>query len=104
MKIELRRPGAPWLSILLLITVVGLLLYAKMLNEADTKETRLFCQCFVIGGILIMGGGGGGGGRGSLPSWLGLGFEQPYWYNNQSMFVKWGDCVSQFFEVTNGVR
>ena len=29
------------------------LLYAKMLKETETEETRLFCQIFVIGGISI---------------------------------------------------
>ena len=31
------------------------LLYAKILKEIENKETRLFCQIFVIGGILIEG-------------------------------------------------
>ena len=40
---------------LLLIAVVDtrVLLYAKMLKETENEETRLFCQIFVIGGILI---------------------------------------------------
>ena len=30
-------------------------MYAKMLNETENEETRLFWQIFVIGGILIKG-------------------------------------------------
>ena len=33
------------------------LLYAKMRKETENKETRLFCEMFVIGGILIAGAG-----------------------------------------------
>ena len=29
------------------------LLYAKMLKKTENEETRLFCQIFVIGGILF---------------------------------------------------
>ena len=31
------------------------MLYAKMLKETENEETRLFCQIFVIGDILIEG-------------------------------------------------
>ena len=27
-----------------------------------------------------------------------------YWYQNQSMYVKWGSTMSSKFQVTNGVR
>ena len=27
-----------------------------------------------------------------------------YWYENQTMCVKWGNSISEFFNVTNGVR
>ena len=27
-----------------------------------------------------------------------------YWYNNQSMCVRWGSSTSEYFKVTNGVR
>ena len=35
------------------------LLYAKMLKETETEETRLFCHIVIIGGISIRGGGAG---------------------------------------------
>ena len=35
------------------------LLYAKMLKETETEETKLFCAIFIIGGISIGGGGPG---------------------------------------------
>ena len=35
--------------------LTSVLLYAKMLNETENEETRLFCQIFVIGGISIEG-------------------------------------------------
>ena len=45
---------APWSSILFTFDYccMRVLLYAKMLNETENEETRLFCQIFVIGGIL----------------------------------------------------
>ena len=48
---------APWLSTLFIVNYCGtrVLLYAKMLKEAENKETRLFCQIFVIAGISIVG-------------------------------------------------
>ena len=46
---------APWSSILYIVNYccTRVLLYAKMLKETENEETRLFCQIFVIGGILI---------------------------------------------------
>ena len=63
---------APWSSILFIfdyccMRVRRVLLYAKMLKEAENKETRLFCQIFVIGGIFIEGEGPPG-----PPPWLRL--------------------------------
>ena len=65
-KTELRGcagpPGRQYYY-LLLITVVRVycytrvLLYAKMLKEAENEKTRLFYQIFVIVGILIKGPG-----------------------------------------------
>ena len=48
---------APWLSILFIVNYccTRLLLYAKMLEETENEETKLFCQICVIGGILIDG-------------------------------------------------
>ena len=48
---------APWSSILFVVDYccMRVLLYAKMLQETENEETRLFCQTFVIGGILIEG-------------------------------------------------
>ena len=40
---------------LLLITVVRGCCCTLMLKETENEETRLFCQIFVIGGILIEG-------------------------------------------------
>ena len=42
------------------------MLYAKMLKETETEETRLFCHILIIGSISI----GGGGGAGSLAPFL----------------------------------
>ena len=36
-------------------SVVPVYRYTKMLKETENKETRLFCQIFVIGGILLEG-------------------------------------------------
>ena len=46
---------APWSSILFIADYccTRVLFYAKMLKETENEETRLFCQIFVIGGILI---------------------------------------------------
>ena len=48
---------APLPSILFIVNYycTRVLLYAKMLKEIENEETRLFCQIFVIGGILIEG-------------------------------------------------
>ena len=48
---------APWSSILFIFDYgcMHVLLYADMLKETKNEETRLFCQIFVIGGILIEG-------------------------------------------------
>ena len=48
---------APWSSILFIVNYCSMLvlLYAKMLKETENEETRLFCQIFVDGGILIEG-------------------------------------------------
>ena len=57
-KIELRRyAGPPWLSVLFIVNYccTRVLLYAKMLKETENRETRFFCQIFVIGGISIEG-------------------------------------------------
>ena len=46
---------APWSSILFIFDYccMHVLLYAKMQKETENEETRLFCQIFVIGGILV---------------------------------------------------
>ena len=51
----MRRP--PWSSILFIADYccTRVLFYVKMLKEIENEETRLFCQIFVIGGILIEG-------------------------------------------------
>ena len=49
---------APWLSILVIVydyCCTRVLLHVKMLKETENDETRLICQIFVIGGILIEG-------------------------------------------------
>ena len=40
------------------------MLYAKMLKETETEETRLFCHILIIGSISV------GGGAGSLAPFL----------------------------------
>ena len=48
---------ASWPSKLFIVDYccMHVLLYAKMQKETKNEETRLFCQTFVIGGILIKG-------------------------------------------------
>ena len=47
----------PWSSILFIFDYccMRVLLYAKMLKQTENEEARLFCQIFVIDGILIEG-------------------------------------------------
>ena len=53
------RRAPCWSSILFIFDYrcMRVLLYAKMQKETENKETRLFCEMFVIGGILIVGAG-----------------------------------------------
>ena len=55
-KIQLRG-YVSWSSVLFIVNYccTRVLLYAKVLKETENEDTRLFCQIFVIDGILIEG-------------------------------------------------